>query len=97
MIDGPVVVLRGESFVVPPLQLRDLRKYMPQIEAMAKLKMSETLDLLRDVIYAALKQNYPDLTPERLDELLDAKNMNDTLTKVLDASGLVVKKTLGEA
>jgi hypothetical protein len=96
--DGPTIVIGGTEWVVPPLTLKSLRKYYPQLVAM-KVGGAPTLeqfDLVRDVVHAALSRNYPEVTPDQVEDMLDMRNMGEVLTRVLSAAGLE-RRPVGEA
>jgi hypothetical protein len=94
MIEGVAVKMGGETFIVPPLNFKRLRKLKPILE---KVKTSapggdmsdEQFDASVDIVHTALARNYPDLERERVEELLDLGNMTKVMAAVMGQSGLV--------
>lgn len=91
---GITVNIGGTDYVVPPLTLGAIKRLMPKIEAMATSlaadgKMRpESMDSIVEVVHAALLRNYPDMTLQELEDMLDVKNIADIMQAVLGVSGL---------
>lgn len=96
MIPGVKVSMSGADWTIPPLTLGSLRRLLPQVQKMtAGTPMSEEqIDTLVEVVHAAMTRNYPDLTQERVLDLLDVGNASAVMGAVLNASGL---RAAGEA
>lgn len=91
MIPGVSVVMGGEEWVVPPLTLGQLRRLMPQVRQLTEIgaSMGEAqIAVLVDIVTAALQRNYPETTPEKVENLLDLGNASAVLNAVLTGSGL---------
>ena len=91
MIAGVTIAMGGADWVVPPLTLGQLRRLMPRIEELGDLgrPMAEPqLTVLVDIVAAALQRNYPDMTADLVEELLDLGNAAPVLAAVLTGSGL---------
>ncbi len=91
--EGVEVTLGRCVYVAPPLSLKAMRVLMPKIMALsatgaAALVTDEMFDTLSELIYTALKRNYPALTMEAVEEGLDIKNMHAAMSAILSASGL---------
>lgn len=99
MIDGVNLTIGGRDFTVPPLNLKALKKLTPTIQSIVDagddLSLAQ-LDAIVDVVHTALARNYPDLSRDEVEELLDVVNMEPTIRAVLEASGLT-KRAPGEA
>lgn len=100
--DGVNVTLGGAEYTVPPLTLGAIRRLMPRINAMSGAKdgtlNGDMLDAISEVAHAALVRNYPEMTRETLDDLIDLKNVQSLTMAIMGASGLVqVKADQGEA
>lgn len=97
MIDGVTLRMGGEDWVVPPLNLRQVRKLQPLLETMGGVSPAagpEQLGAIVTVVHSALSRNYPDVTEEQVEEMLDLANANETILAVMGISGLVPR---GEA
>ena len=91
MIPGVSVAMGGEEWVVPPLTLGQLRRLMPQVRQLTEIgaSMGEAqIAVLVDIVTAALQRNYPETTPEKVENLLDLGNASAVLNAVLPGSGL---------
>ena len=98
MIEGVKINLGGREFVAPPLNFKALRLLTPKLGLLATMgdvPTGEQIDVVIDVVLAALSRNYPDLTRDDLEALLDLANLATALTAIMGASGL--EKTTGEA
>jgi hypothetical protein len=101
MIPGVTVAMGGRDWSVPPLTLGQLRRLMPKVRQLTEIgaSMGETqIGVLVEIVTAALQRNYPDITPETVENLLDLGNASAVLNAVLTGSGLRSGATLlGEA
>jgi hypothetical protein len=97
MIPGVSISMGGNDWVVPPLTMGQLRRLLPEVRRLAEIGATmgeQEIATLLDVVAAALQRNYPDMTPERVAELVDLGNARDVLAAILTGSGL---KPAGEA
>ncbi len=98
MIDGEKISLGGKEFVVPPLSFKQLRKFLPMIHTFTAGAdsnsdflggSSQMIDTMLMIILAALNRNYPDMTPDDLEELLDVATIFPVFKAVIGVAGLV--------
>jgi hypothetical protein len=64
---------------------------MPQVRQLTEIgaSMGEAqINVLIDIVTAALQRNYPETTPDRVENLLDLGNASAVLNAVLTGSGL---------
>ena len=90
---GKSVTIGDRSFVVPPIALGKLKELLPRLGAFnfddpTKID-PEALDTVTELTLAALNRNYPDLTRDQLEELLDLGNLAEVIGVVTGQSGLV--------
>jgi len=81
----------GQDWIVPPLTLGQLRRLMPKVRQLTEIgaSMGETqIAVLVDIVTAALQRNYPEMTPDKVENLLDLGNASAVLNAVLTGSGL---------
>jgi hypothetical protein len=101
MIPGVAVAMGGQDWTVPPLTLGQLRRLMPKVRQLAEIgaSMGEAqIAVLVDIVAAALQRNYPEMTPDEVENLLDLGNASAVLNAVLTGSGLKSGGgTMGEA
>jgi hypothetical protein len=91
MIPGVAVAMGGQDWMVPPLTLGQLRRLMPKVRQLTEIgaAMGEAqIAVLIDIVTAALQRNYPEMTPDEVENLLDLGNAGVVLNAVLTGSGL---------
>jgi hypothetical protein len=96
LIDGAAVQMNGEQWVVPPLNLRLLRKFETAIAEINRdfqdpTKQIAVMAKLAEIAHAALQRNYPDVTLEQVEDMVDMGNAAIVLGTVLGVSGMVRK------
>lgn len=89
--DGIAVTLGGRDFTVPPLCLRDVKRFLPLMAELFGKSPLEQMTLTSEVILAALQRNYPELTMDELDVLLDPVSISSVMEAIMEASGLKKK------
>lgn len=96
-IPGITINMGGQDLIVPPLSLGDARRLWPKISKLqteAELPEPERMEIIAEVVHAALARNYPAMTPETVaDELLDMGNFSAVFAEVMSGSGF----KMGEA
>ena len=93
MIDGQRITLGGREFVAPPVPFSCMRRFADVFEGRA----APTVEVLADIVFAALKRNYPDLDQKVFeDECLDVGNLNLAFRAVMQASSTWETATPGE-
>ena len=86
---GVAVTLNdGQPYVIPPLTLRQVRMFQDRLQGHGGGIGQESIDLTLDVLHAALSRNYPDITREQLEDVVDVANMVEAFQAVMDVSGL---------
>jgi hypothetical protein len=97
--EGTVVKMGGKDYTLPPLTLKSLRLLGPTIKelgAIADIPTPEQVSGMVALVHASAVRNYPDLTPEDLEELMDLGNLSEVFGAIMAASGLK-KVAPGEA
>lgn len=96
MIKGTTITLGEKDYCCPAMCLDDVQTYLPKIKLLQASDMSpEHFQTIKEVVLAALKRNYPDITLEEISKGLDLDNYREVLDAVMARSGLV-KKVPGE-
>lgn len=98
MIDGITVRMGGQDWVVAPLTLGQMRRLWPTIQKLGEIGagMDEgQIAGVSEIVAAGLSRNYPDMTPQMAEDLLDLGNAGAVLHAVLTGSRLV--PAVGEA
>ena len=91
--EGTVVSLGGQEYTIPPLSLRGLRKVQPQLKIIfnlsdGELPTEEQIEAISIIVHEALKRNYPDITLEVVEELIDLDNLSTVLPAAMTVAGL---------
>ena len=94
--DGELLKVGDREFVVPPLNWRRIRKILPILERMKDiaggggLRITESmLDDSITVIQEAVSRNYPEITRDELEDLVDLGNAPTLIMAVMGLSGLL--------
>jgi hypothetical protein len=91
MIPGVEVAMGGQDWLIPPLTLGQLRRLMPKLRQLTEIGASmgePQIGVLVEIVATALQRNYPDVTIDRVETLLDLGNAGVVLNAVLTGSGL---------
>ena len=94
MLPGVTITMGGRDWLVPPLTLGQLRRLMPKVRQLTEVgaSMGETqISVLVEIVAAALQRNYPEVTADMVENLLDLGNASAVLNAVLTGSGLKLR------
>ena len=97
IIDGINIKMAGKEYVVPPLNFKQLRELKPQIESLngiAGAPDDVQIGAVIQIVLAALSRNYPDLTQDDIETMIDLSNLKTVIGAIMGVSGLVAS---GEA
>lgn len=96
-IAGVPVEMGGVRRVIPPLNLKALKLFQERIANFKGGLDPESIQLVLDVAYSALKRNYPEITMDEIEDAIDVSNMGDIFSAIMDVSGLQRKASEAEA
>ena len=97
MIKGKEIELGGTVYVVPPLNLAAVEFFQDRLSNFTGGADLQSVTLVAEVTLSALKRNYPDMTLEKVKELIDLGNMVEVFQAVMQVSGFVMRTDgLGE-
>jgi hypothetical protein len=91
MIPGTTIALGGQDWLVPPLSLAQLQRFLPRVQELSAAGQvgpamgPEQLAVLLDIVTAALQRNYPEITSEQVANMLDLGNARTVLAATLAA------------
>ncbi len=89
-IPGTPLNLGGVDFVMPPLNLDQVRAFESVLPTLGKKgSLTENIDEGLPLLHAALSRNYPDLTLDELRPLLDLGNFPAACSALVESSGFV--------
>lgn len=78
----------GTVLVVPPLTLGAVEVLQDRLEAFKGGLDKESIALAVDATLMALSRNYPEMTRDKVMDLVDLSNMCEVMEAVMDVSGL---------
>jgi hypothetical protein len=92
MLEGISVKMKGQDYIIPPLNFKSIRKLQPDIEALGTIvpgaaMTGDQIDTVMRVILTAMERNYPDLTAGELEDLVDLGNLKAIIDAILGVSG----------
>jgi hypothetical protein len=87
MIPGTTIALGGQDWLVPPLSLALLQRFLPRVQELTgqvgAAMGPEQLAVLLEIVTAALQRNYPEITTELVANMLDLGNARTVLAATL--------------
>jgi len=87
-VPGTRLNLGGVLFVMPPLNLDQVRAFESVLPTLGKRgSTTENVEEALPLLHAALSRNYPDLTVEELRPLLDLGNLLPACEALVESSG----------
>lgn len=98
MIEGAKLVLGGREFVAPPLPLKIFRTkadWIKAVSGLSELPGPVEVEAITGLVHASLVRNYPELTVQEVEDLLDVVNMGPAIEAVMGVSGM--KRPAGAA
>ena len=98
--DGVDVKLDGVVYTLPPCSLATLKRHAKGIDAMQRSSFDfseSSVDTIVNLVFEALRRNYPDITPEFVAEHLGLETVMETFRAAMDVSGLQRKARAKEA
>ncbi len=97
-IEGMTIKLGGDDYIVPALtigQVKRLRNDIQNINIAEDGQITEgMISAAAKVVHAALSRNYPDVTIEQVEDMIDLRNIRPIIDAVMGISGF---KQAGEA
>jgi hypothetical protein len=91
---GTPISVGGVRYVMAPLSFGAMNRFRRTIDEILNGKVTgdDAMKAGFDVICASLRRNYPDLTPERIEEeIVDTVNFQSLFQTALEASGFKPK------
>ena len=93
--EGQTLKLGDREFVIPPLNWKRIRKLLPVLERIREMGpvpvgqfTEEMLDDYLTVIHEAVSRNYPEVSQDELEELVDLISAPKVFMAVMGQSGL---------
>ena len=89
MLDGVDILVGGETMILPPLNWRSAKKFFKDITSGSLDNPELAIDLMPQILFAALARNYPDLTQDELEDRITPGEILSVIPKLLTVSGFV--------
>ncbi len=91
IFEGTPITLAGIEYIIPPLNFKSLRTLKPRLEAMAGsgggALSDDQMGAMVDAIHAAITRNYPEITKDFMEDVLDLGNIFDITSAIMSNSG----------
>jgi hypothetical protein len=83
-------MMGGEEYIVPPIPIGALIQLQSALEKISAENMltQESIETIVKSAQVCMRRNYPDITTEQLEELIDVGNMHEVFAAIVDVSGL---------
>lgn len=94
--EGMPITIGGVEYIVPPLSFRKVKQLQPEIDKLSQINAasvtansSEATEVMIKIIHSALQRNYPEITIDELEDMLDLANVRTIIQAVMGISGFV--------
>jgi len=87
---GEWVTLGDEAYRIPPLAFRAVQELQDEVAGLAEMgsrPTPEQMGTVVKIVHSAMARNYPSLTMENVDDMLDLGNYQNVLGQVLQIAG----------
>ena len=93
--EGTEIKLGGQSYTLPPLSLGQIKRLRPKLDAMRE-SPETAIDTMAEAIHMALSRNYPEMTREQVEDMVDTGNVLPLFRAVVTVSGMELRAPGGE-
>lgn len=87
LLDGARLKIGRREYIVPPLNLRGVKRAQVLIPALAREGDPAAVDAAVEILHLAVARNYPEVTREQLEDEVDLGNLNQLVEAVLAIAG----------
>lgn len=93
MFEGTTITIQGQKYIVPPLSFSGMKKIEQDLLVLNDPKSTDfsKICVMVKAIKLALRRNYPDMTDEQIEDMIDVGNINNVFDAIMGASGLEKK------
>lgn len=88
MFEGTKVTMGGEEWTIPALSFRQVRELLPRLQQVNSPGFEDPMGMVIDVVAMAMSRNYPDITPEKVGDMIDLRNAGQIFKVVMGQSGI---------
>jgi hypothetical protein len=90
--DGELVRIGDRDFVVPALSVKQARNLWPEIlemdQGITKVNLPDKQSKMIEIIHAAISRNYPNITKDEIEDLIDLRSIRKLMMVVMGNSEL---------
>lgn len=90
--DGETVRVGDREFVIPSISVKQTRELWPKMMELSKgvtaAELPEKVAIAAVLIHAALSRNYPEITLDEVEDLVDLRNFRPLMLAVSGQAGL---------
>jgi len=87
MFEGIMIKVNGEDMVLPPLNWRATKRFYKDIISGDINDPAKAIDLMPEMLHAALARNYPELTQDALEDIIAPGELLSAIPLLLSVSG----------
>lgn len=92
-LNGTEMNLNGKSFVVPALNFTRLKALREEMQLLKEANLNDALDDTQieasiTIIHTALTRNYPDLSRDEVEDLVDLHNLPQLMGCIMGVSAV---------
>jgi translation elongation factor EF-4 len=90
--EGVPQKMGGKIWIIPALsfkQLKQLRERIAKLNVEGDDISDESIEAASLIVHAALSRNYPQLTVEEVEDLIDMRNLKAVIEATMGIAGLV--------
>jgi poly-gamma-glutamate capsule biosynthesis protein CapA/YwtB (metallophosphatase superfamily) len=89
--EGVEVTIAGKKYIMPPLTLKQVRVHDEDLKKLNSATVAtdgDSLNAATRVIQAAMSRNYPDITTDQLEDMIDLGNIHELAQAILGVNQL---------
>ena len=95
MIPGAILTFGGTEWTIPPINLRIDFAFKEQIKTVCKpegeVEFVDYVDAAAAILFALMLRNYPDLTRDQFNDLIDLPMVKPLMAGLLHLSGYIAR------
>jgi hypothetical protein len=89
MFEGKTIKVGGEDMVLPPLNWKAAKRFYKDIISGDINDPEKAIDIMPDMLHAALVRNYPELTQAALEDIIAPGELLAAIPILLSVSGFL--------
>jgi hypothetical protein len=89
--EGVEVTIAGKKYIMPPLTLKQVRMNQENLKKLNSATVAtdeESLGAAIQIIQTAMARNYPDITTDQLEDMIDLGNIHELAQAIMGVNQL---------